>query len=452
MRLKSLGYGITVSTAGGKSLYPAPSPVTELTGETLKGWTTEREPLSIVLFYANWCGHCQKFVPVYEGQATKNKALVDSKKVRFGAIDCKVQDTCASFDIHQYPTIKVFTSRSDLTKGEQDKGVVLPRGSLGDPINEAIKLILAAKSRKNQINKEYLVALLYEASNKESTVNFISPTTKEEAKWPEAYLAATSADHFYDAFIAVFEGLHSGLFLRVGNDGALLETAWQNAVQYVEFTAKHMPNESLRLRLENLKSSMEKAGKPTSNTKWREFLWDIHQKDADLLGFPGYEKPGTPLETHEFRTLPSCANITCREWSLFHVISQEVAKKKTPSEEFFNVIKSWREYLFACAECRNHMLEHLTSHQNEQRNQEPNMFMFEFHNAVTERVNSGLRSMYPPKEICKSCWDSSNKAVDSEIRTFLENAYSNNSIDYFKGSSNSMSRKLWIFLLLGTFF
>lgn len=60
----------------------------------------------IITFHAEWCGHCKKFIPVFE-EVSKNTILSD---FYFYKVQCAgdLQSICDSYNVTKYPTIKVF--------------------------------------------------------------------------------------------------------------------------------------------------------------------------------------------------------------------------------------------------------------------------------------------------------------------------------------------------------
>mmetsp|Transcript_36191 Transcript_36191/g.35139 ORF Transcript_36191/g.35139 Transcript_36191/m.35139 type:complete len:201 (+) Transcript_36191:160-762(+) len=56
-----------------------------------------------IMFFAPWCPHCKKFVPVWEQYAFDNY-----KELNFGRVDCtdpENADLCESFDVEGYPSL-----------------------------------------------------------------------------------------------------------------------------------------------------------------------------------------------------------------------------------------------------------------------------------------------------------------------------------------------------------
>ena len=73
----------------------------------------------IAIFHADWCGHCKRFLPVFN-QASKYPIIANTWKLL--KISCsKYEKICDSFNIEGYPTIKVFKNSQEI------KGIFVPR-------------------------------------------------------------------------------------------------------------------------------------------------------------------------------------------------------------------------------------------------------------------------------------------------------------------------------------
>ncbi|CAG9853818.1 unnamed protein product [Phyllotreta striolata] len=61
-----------------------------------------------VMFYAPWCGHCQKFAPKWE-QLAEMLNDDDSNNIKIAKVDCTTDsDVCSEQDITGYPTLKFY--------------------------------------------------------------------------------------------------------------------------------------------------------------------------------------------------------------------------------------------------------------------------------------------------------------------------------------------------------
>jgi thioredoxin 1 len=61
---------------------------------------TEQPGIVLVDFWADWCGPCKRFAPVYERSSEKHEEIV------FGKVDTEAQqEVAAKFDIRSIPTI-----------------------------------------------------------------------------------------------------------------------------------------------------------------------------------------------------------------------------------------------------------------------------------------------------------------------------------------------------------
>ncbi len=65
--------------------------------------TIEREGITIVDFWAAWCGPCRSFAPVYERVSEQHPDIV------FGKVDTEAeQELAAGFRITSIPTLAIF--------------------------------------------------------------------------------------------------------------------------------------------------------------------------------------------------------------------------------------------------------------------------------------------------------------------------------------------------------
>ncbi len=66
----------------------------------------EKNDIVIVDFWAEWCGPCKSFSPIYEDVSEKHK---DNKDIVFGKIDTEAeQELAGHFQIRSIPTLMIF--------------------------------------------------------------------------------------------------------------------------------------------------------------------------------------------------------------------------------------------------------------------------------------------------------------------------------------------------------
>jgi thioredoxin 1 len=77
-----------------------------LTNDTFADTVTNNE-LVFVDFWAEWCGPCRMFAPVYEKLAEENSDIV------FGKVDTEAQEQLAAeFNIMSIPTLMIFKDQT----------------------------------------------------------------------------------------------------------------------------------------------------------------------------------------------------------------------------------------------------------------------------------------------------------------------------------------------------
>ncbi|EZA46706.1 Thioredoxin domain-containing protein [Ooceraea biroi] len=58
-----------------------------------------------IMFYAPWCGHCQRLKPTWEQLAEISNVLEETGNIRIAKVDCTTESTlCSEQDVTGYPT------------------------------------------------------------------------------------------------------------------------------------------------------------------------------------------------------------------------------------------------------------------------------------------------------------------------------------------------------------
>jgi thiol-disulfide isomerase/thioredoxin len=77
--------------------------------------SSTQEAYQFVMYYADWCGHCQRAKP--EFQKLGSKLTIGEKNVKVVSVNAEEnQDAMAGKDIKGYPTIHLYCPKGNLVK------------------------------------------------------------------------------------------------------------------------------------------------------------------------------------------------------------------------------------------------------------------------------------------------------------------------------------------------
>ncbi|HWL42404.1 MAG TPA: thioredoxin [Ilumatobacter sp.] len=103
---------------------------TTLTSETFESAVTA-DGITLVDFWASWCGPCRAFAPVFEDVATENPDIV------FAKVDTEAEQQLAGMlNIQSIPTLMVFRDGIQLF----NQAGALPKAALADLVRQVREL------------------------------------------------------------------------------------------------------------------------------------------------------------------------------------------------------------------------------------------------------------------------------------------------------------------------
>ena len=88
--------------------------VVVLTDKTFKSQLAPSEQITLVKFFAPWCGHCKSMAPAWVDLA---KDQEDDESIMIAEVDCTTDSaTCTDNGVKGYPTIKAFKGTEEIEK------------------------------------------------------------------------------------------------------------------------------------------------------------------------------------------------------------------------------------------------------------------------------------------------------------------------------------------------
>ena len=102
----------------------------ELTKDTFKDTITDND-IVLIDFWAQWCGPCKSFAPIYEAASEKHEGVV------FAKVNTEEeQELAASFQIRSIPTLMMFREQIAIFS----QAGMLPESALDELIGKAKEL------------------------------------------------------------------------------------------------------------------------------------------------------------------------------------------------------------------------------------------------------------------------------------------------------------------------
>jgi protein disulfide-isomerase-like protein len=80
----------------------------------------------VVLFYAEWCGHCKEFKPKFEAamQELNGKQNKNGKVLRLVKVDCDIHKALSKeYNITGYPTVKILNDDNSVNEYDGERSL-----------------------------------------------------------------------------------------------------------------------------------------------------------------------------------------------------------------------------------------------------------------------------------------------------------------------------------------
>ncbi|XP_057835846.2 sulfhydryl oxidase 1 isoform X1 [Cryptomeria japonica] len=359
---------------------------------------------TIVEFFAHWCPACRNYKPHYEkvarlfnGPNSAHPGIVFMTKV-----DCALKvntKLCDRFSVSHYPLL-LWGPPSKFAFGSWE-----PNADSGiEPIENARTAESLLKWINKKISKSY--NLDDEKFENELPANASDPVE-----------VARSIYDIEEATANIFE-----IFV---DNKAINSDARVSFIRFLQLVAVHHPSKRCR------RGSMEIL------VNFDE-LWPSHPWSSD-------SKQGVQLrEKDAFRNLHVCGKeiprgywifcrgsknetrgLSCGLWLLFHSLSVRIEDGESMTT--FTAICDFVHNFFICEECRQHFFEMCSRVREPMKSRyEFSLWLWRAHNEVNERLmveEASLQTgdpkfpkmIWPPKQLCASCWISSKKYNSTHV-------------------------------------
>lgn len=451
---------------GERSLFKNSKNVVEFEPETFKEKVLDSKRAWYVDYYADWCGHCRHFAPIWEEVAAWYKT---ESRVTIGALNCaRFGKFCASIGVRSYPTLRAYNF-PDMNHSREEQGAQIERGRVGDAkgLREKLlqthidKLPYVSRSSSSQevVNLTHPPPMPQPPTAAPSVQPKVASLTKQPSSLrgagsaPEATVKAGAGEgdssaavtrstpeesaslRLLDAEVAIVYSLRQAAYVSAGekisasasqagspaadNVATISGEALTELVLWLDFLSTVFPNKraskSLRKLADYVRSAKEDRGALVRST-WVEVL--EHQA-IDRVPTQAGEDP-----TAYWRV---CATYTCGLWTLFHILTVCVAEAQQSSVHVFHKdggtkpaqalarIRGFVNHFFGCADCRSHFLDAFDNCKfgrcDLRSDDGPGavLWLWQQHNAVTRRVAAEdtpprLVLPWPPRGDCHACW------------------------------------------------
>jgi thiol oxidase len=391
----------------------------------------------------SWCPHCRHFAPQYIEFSTKLAQLAEAMQVNVEtyAVSCVPNmDICSGLHIFSFPTIMLFPPNS--SNGTKVKAsdlhpmdVMRIFGITGDRKSQP-----EADPRDGQPPKA-------DSDGKDAKHHILSQNQKgrdmNDRNHPLSlqhyFMHRSKEQTFQDAHLSFDFSMKTAVYTSLG---PLPEQPKKALSKFLGILQRTLP----------VSSTMQ----PVVNELIQNFD-GVCQDDANLLAV--MERHPPPAATWSPASLQHGTGYTAGLWLLFHIMSVGFVEwnhmaisddQKLAPTEVADSLRGYIEFFFQCEVCRvNFLTEYdacshdrcnrLTAHRKgtlQEYIQYP-LWLYETHNAVNVRLRkerielhdeaegttTEVQVMWPPTDLCPSCWLSEGRWDEMTVFEGLLDAY-----------------------------
>jgi protein disulfide-isomerase A4 len=160
---------------------PPPSEVVVLTTENFREFV-DSNVISLVEFYAPWCGHCKKLTPEYEKAAIALK----SEDIPLAKVDATAEpDLATEFGISGYPTLKIFRKGKvfDVKDSWRDESSIVS-GMKTESSPSSLEVSSIRDMKVGISTNPQTILGIFDSSNSELYKLYVDSTQQERGEFP----------------------------------------------------------------------------------------------------------------------------------------------------------------------------------------------------------------------------------------------------------------------------
>ena len=438
------------------ALYERDPHIVQLTTSNFQS-VTERGTFAVE-FFAPWCGHCQRFAPIWS--ATAASACAAAQALLLAGLDCVANDaTCRKMQITSFPTIRLFVPGRTPALGQNlnkcKNGCGSPRemiqailGALPPQPTPDLQVLIgqgaervlnhsracAAQCRTSQCRTSFASAQQQQQQQQQQQLGYSRVLRRGEAP-SELALRPLPID---DAAGAALYSFRHELYTVAAPLGSARHEAMES---WLTLLATALPGASRRAALARLAHDARAVTTPLA--------WQALQQPPLAMALLPQPAWAPWLSGHTPRWLAcrgwstESRGYPCGLWTLFHTL---LAHSDDPTAALHAIV-GYVHHFFGCQACRVHFGQLVAStsdpppdgvHAPGAGPGGAQLWLWRAHNAVNSRLNQssasdvltlGLLKMdWPDSGACSGCRDGAGRWRKNAVLRYLRATYCRDSL------------------------